>query len=98
MMWLDVLDVPTVNFFETAFYEHFDEEAQNTKRDTMATRWSATARACCRTAPTRTPKNSPIINYPYARMRPILERLAKTGDIDPRHGARVRYSNPVTGG
>jgi gentisate 1,2-dioxygenase len=22
----------------------------------------------------------------------------KTGDIDPSHGARVRYSNPVTGG
>ena len=22
----------------------------------------------------------------------------KAGDIDPRHGARVRYSNPVTGG
>ena len=22
----------------------------------------------------------------------------KTGDTDPSHGARVRYSNPVTGG
>ena len=38
MMWLDVLDVPTVNFFETSFYEHFDEETQNTKRDRRATR------------------------------------------------------------
>ena len=26
MIWLDVLDVPTVNFFETSFYEHFDYE------------------------------------------------------------------------
>ena len=26
MIWLDVLDVPTVNFFETSFYEHFDDE------------------------------------------------------------------------
>ena len=24
MIWLDVLDVPTVNFFETAFAEHLD--------------------------------------------------------------------------
>ena len=49
MIWLDVLDVPTVNFFETCFYEHFDYERQNT-RATTATRWCATARACCRTA------------------------------------------------
>ena len=42
--------------------------------------------------------NSPIINYPYAKMRPILERLVDAGDIDPRHGARFRYANPLTGG
>ena len=29
-------------------------------------------------------KRSPIINYTYARTRPILERLKKTGDIDKR--------------
>ena len=39
-----------------------------------------------------------MINYPYAKMRPILERLKKTGDIDKRHGARVRYANPINGG
>ena len=57
----------------------------------------ATARACCRTASTHA-NNSPIVNYPYAKMRPILERLARAGDIDPRHGARFRYANPLTGG
>jgi gentisate 1,2-dioxygenase len=41
---------------------------------------------------------SPVINYTYARTRPIVERLKKAGDIDKRHGARVRYANPVTGG
>ena len=39
-----------------------------------------------------------MINYTYARTRPILERLKKAGDIDKRHGARVRYANPITGG
>ena len=39
-----------------------------------------------------------MINYPYAKMRPILERLKKTGDVDKRHGARVRYANPINGG
>src|SRR3989454_2915716 len=33
MVWLDVLDVPTVNFFETMFSEHLDEEAQSTARE-----------------------------------------------------------------
>jgi gentisate 1,2-dioxygenase len=41
---------------------------------------------------------TPVINYTYARTRPIVDRLAKSGDIDKRHGARVRYANPVNGG
>ncbi len=41
---------------------------------------------------------SPVINYPYAKMRPILQRLKDTGDVDKRHGARVRYANPINGG
>ena len=38
------------------------------------------------------------INYTYARTRPILERLRKSGEVDPRHGARVHYVNPINGG
>ncbi len=41
---------------------------------------------------------TPVINYPYAKMKPILDRLKKTGDVDKRHGARVRYANPINGG
>ena len=97
MIWLDVLDVPTVNFFETSFYEHFDEEKQNTRRDDE----DSLVRYGSGVLPDGTDtslKRSPIINYPYAKMKPILERLVKAGDIDPRHGARVRYANPVNGG
>jgi gentisate 1,2-dioxygenase len=39
-----------------------------------------------------------VINYTYARTRPVIERMKKAGDIDKRHGARVRYTNPITGG
>jgi gentisate 1,2-dioxygenase len=98
VMWLDVLDMPTVNHFETSFMEHFDEKAQNTNRadgDSLERYGSGVL-------PDGTMdtyiKRSPIINYTYARTRPIVERLMKAGDIDPVHGARVRYSNPVTGG
>src|SRR5258705_546795 len=43
-------------------------------------------------------KRSPVINYTYARTRPILDRLRKAGDIDKSHGVRVRYANPINGG
>jgi gentisate 1,2-dioxygenase len=97
MVWLDVLDVPTVNFFETMFSEHLDEEAQSTGRedgDSMARYGSGVLPDGATTAM----KQTPIINYPYARTRPILERLKRAGEIDKRHGARVRYANPVNGG
>lgn len=97
MVWLDVLDLPTVNFFEAAFSEHLDDEAQSTPRedgDSLARYGSGVLPDGASTTMRRTP----IINYPYARTRPILDRLARAGDVDPRHGARVRYANPFNGG
>src|SRR6202161_1269914 len=96
MLWLDVLDLPVVNFYETSFSEHFDEEMQKTSRqdgDSLSFYGSGVL-------PDGTPtmNRSPVINYTYARTRPIIERMMQSGDIDKRHGARVRYANPVTGG
>jgi gentisate 1,2-dioxygenase len=97
MIWLDVLDVPTINFFETCFYQHYETEKQNTRLDHE----DSLARYGSGVLPDGadvTMNRSPIVNYPYSRMRPILDRLARSGDIDPRHGARFRYANPLTGG
>jgi gentisate 1,2-dioxygenase len=97
MLWLDVLDMPTINHFETSFMEHYDEKAQNTNRQDG----DSLERYGSGVLPDGAPihmKRSPVINYTYARTRPIVERLLKTGDIDKRHGARVRYSNPINGG
>ena len=97
MIWLNVLDLPIINFFETMFAEHLDDGVQLASRrdgDSMAFYGSGVL-------PDRPPgtfKRSPVINYTYARIRPILERLRQAGDVDKRHGARVRYANPVTGG
>jgi gentisate 1,2-dioxygenase len=97
MIWLDVLDVPTVNFFDAAFSEHLDREMQsNTKED-----GDSYARYGSGVLPDDAPKGlirSPIINYPYSRIKPVIERMAKSDDIDPHHGARVRYANPIDGG
>jgi gentisate 1,2-dioxygenase len=97
MLWLDVLDMPTVNHFETSFSEHFDEQMQNTSRG----EGDSLERYGSGVLPDGAPvelKRSPVINYTYARTRPILERLKRSGDIDKRHGARVRYANPINGG
>jgi gentisate 1,2-dioxygenase len=97
MMWLDVLDMHIVNHFETSFAEHFDEKMQNTEHEDGDS-FDRYASGVLPDGAPATLNRSPVINYPYAKMRPILERLKKSGDIDKRHGARVRYANPINGG
>ena len=96
MLWLDVLDFPAVNFFEASFAEYFDDEMQNTTAATAIRCVLRLGRVARRRAGTM--NRSPVINYTYARTRPILDRMKKAGEIDKRHGARVRYVNPVNGG
>ena len=96
-MWLDVLDMPTVNHFEASFSEHFDEKMQKTNHEDGDS-FERFASGVLPDGMPATQNRTPIINYPYSKMRPILERLKNTGDIDKRHGARVRYANPINGG
>ncbi|HMA70347.1 MAG TPA: gentisate 1,2-dioxygenase [Xanthobacteraceae bacterium] len=101
MIWLDVLDLPTVNFFETMFAEHLDDESQVVRHqdgDSVAFFASGVLPDGAQVGARGWMKRSPIVNYTYARTRPVLERLYRAGDVDKRHGARVRYANPVTGG
>jgi gentisate 1,2-dioxygenase len=97
MLWLDVLDFPQVNFFEASFAEEFESATQPTNRedgDSLALYGSGVLPDG---APARM-NRSPVINYTYARTRPIIERMLRSGEIDKRHGARVRYANPINGG
>lgn len=99
VMWLDVLDMPTVNHFQASFANHFDEKMQNVNHEDGDSFERFATGVLPDGASTDTfAKRSPVINYPYAKMKPILERLKKTGDVDKRHGARVRYANPINGG
>ncbi len=100
MLWLDVLDVPTVNFFATSFAEDFDEPVQATRRqdgDSLSFYGSGVLPDGT-SAEELNMNRTPVINYTYARTRPIVERLLHAGDIDKSYGARVRYANPVNGG
>jgi gentisate 1,2-dioxygenase len=96
MLWLDVLDVPVVNFYEASFAEDFDDPTQETKRqdgDSLSFYGSGVL-----PDGTAVTNRTPVINYTYARTRPIVERMLRAGNVDKHHGARVRYANPVTGG
>ena len=96
MLWLDVLDAPAINFYETSFGEDFGSPTQATTRlDGDSLCFYGSGVLPDGTAPT---KRTPIINYTYARTRPVVERMIAAGDIDKSHGARVRYANPSTGG
>jgi gentisate 1,2-dioxygenase len=101
MIWLDVLDLPTVNFFESMFAEHLDEESQTVRQadgDSAAFFASGVLPDGAQLdAALSRKRSSPIVNYTYARTRPILGRLYKAGAVDRRHGARVRYANPTNG-
>ncbi|HET9717217.1 MAG TPA: gentisate 1,2-dioxygenase [Pseudolabrys sp.] len=97
VMWLDVLDMPTINHFEASFASHFDERMQKTNH-ADGDSFERYASGVLPDGAPATLNRSPVINYPYAKMRPILERLKNTGDVDKRHGARVRYANPINGG
>lgn len=96
MVWMDGLDVPLVNYFDTSFLEHYPEDEQPVARpigDALARYGEGvvpfgyeTQRKC-----------SPIFNYPYDRTRDALDKMSRSQDWDPVHGLKVQYVNPVSG-
>lgn len=96
-VWLDGLDIPIVNLFDTSFAEHYPGEVQpNTipYGDSLA-RYGANMLPVDFT-PNR--PSSPIFNYPYSRSRETLEDLRRAGPPHECHGIKMRFVNPVTGG
>src|SRR5215472_15565463 len=68
MIWLDVLDLPTVNFFESMFAEHLDDESQVVRRqdgDSVAFFASGVLPDGDQVSAHGPAKRSPIVNYTY---------------------------------
>jgi gentisate 1,2-dioxygenase len=96
-MWLDGLDVPIVNLFDTSFSAHQQEEMQAVARS----EGDALARYGANMVPVEyeaRSRSAPVFCYPYSRSREALETLRRNGPIDPWHGVKLQYINPVTGG
>jgi gentisate 1,2-dioxygenase len=97
VVWLDGLDMPIVNLFDTGFAEHYPGELQPVTRN----EGDALARYGGNLLPVNYEPgrlSSPIFSYPYSRSRETLERLYRNGPLDSCHGVKMRYVNPATGG
>jgi gentisate 1,2-dioxygenase len=98
VVWMDGLDIPIVNLFDTSFMERFPEDEG---QPSMVSEGDAAARYGSNMLPvdfTPARMSSPIFNYPYARSRETLEKLFRFGPLHGCHGVKMRYVNPATGG
>jgi gentisate 1,2-dioxygenase len=96
-VWMDGLDIPLVNMFNTGFAEHHPEKTQSVSRK----EGDALARYGANLMPLEyKPSNmaAPVFNYPYSRSREVLDRLHRNGPLHPVHGIKLQYINPATGG
>ncbi len=96
-VWLDGLDIPIVNLFDTSFAEHYPGEIQpNTIPDGDSLYRYGANMLPVDFSPAR--PSSPIFNYPYSRSRETLEELQRSGPSHECHGIKMRFVNPATGG
>jgi gentisate 1,2-dioxygenase len=97
VIWLDGLDIPMVRFFDASFAERHSEVLFPRGRppgDNLA-RFGANMRPI---GYKHAASYSPVFSYPYARSREALETMRNTGELDPHHGLKMEYVNPVDGG
>ncbi len=97
-IWVDGLDLPIVNLFETGFSDHWGEKHQpigKAEGDSIA-RFGSGMVPLNATSPFGA--TSPIFNYTYDKSRAALMAVAEAGTPDPHDAVSLRYANPIDGG
>jgi len=97
-VWMDGLDIPIVNLFDTSFLERQPEEEGQVERVPQGDAFARYGSNMLPVDYTPLRPSSPVFNYPYARTRETLEQLLRNGPVHPCHGVKMRYVNPATGG
>jgi gentisate 1,2-dioxygenase len=85
VVWLDGLDIPTVNMFDTSFFEKHEEHEEHLNHEGHE-----------EGAPEAKFVETSVMKYPYEPHRDTLAAMAK-GAVDPRHGYKLEYRNSKTG-
>jgi len=96
VVWMDALDVHLVNMMDAGFSEGASAQPAFPIRPPDASRYEAGGNMLPMDAG-RTAATSPLFNYPYARARESLAGIARFRPIDPCHGHKLRYANPLNG-
>jgi gentisate 1,2-dioxygenase len=97
VVWLDGLDIPLISYFDAGFSERYPEESQPVTKASG----DALSRYGAGLLPLEhVPRSAatPLLAYPYERTRRALTELQRSGPLDPRHGIKLQYANPATGG
>jgi gentisate 1,2-dioxygenase len=82
VVWLDGLDIPTVNMFDTSFFEkEAEHDHDHDEEGAPAAKFVETS----------------VMKYPYEPHRDTLAAMAKRGGPDPRQGYKLEYRNSKTG-
>jgi gentisate 1,2-dioxygenase len=96
--WLDGLDIPMAQFFETIFAQPYNDSRHGLTRpegDSMV----RFGEGLLPIEPVnRYGQTSPIFNYPYERTREALLKAATGEAPDPHLAVTMRYANPLDGG
>jgi len=85
VVWLDGLDIPIVNMFDTSFFEKHEHDGHDEDEGHGD-------------APASQPVESSAMKYPYEPHRDALEQMSKNRGADPRHGFKLEYRNAQTDG
>jgi gentisate 1,2-dioxygenase len=97
VVWLDGLDMPLVKFLGPVSVEFYGDGNRHPEgrptMDNMA-RYGANMLPMGASFDT---DNSPVFHYPYVKTRAALTALKDSGEIDPCHGIKMEYINPVSG-
>jgi gentisate 1,2-dioxygenase len=97
VFWMDGLDLPIVELFDSHFRQFYPGGTQpNVRSD-----GDSLARFGSNMMPvdyTPVGLSSPLLVYPYSQSRAALEQLYRNGPVHPCHGIKLQYVNPATGG
>jgi len=97
IIWMDVLDLPLINYLGVGFAEHHPQETQPVTKaegDSLARFGNGLFPVDYKSQSS----DSPVHVYPYDRSRAALETCAKSMQPHRSHGIKMRYENPATGG
>ena len=96
MIWLDGLDWPLTNKLGLTYFEAYPgfQHPETRPPGDSAVRYGmgvAPVKHGHRAA------HTPVVNYTYERTREALAAMSRSGEPDPCHGIKTRYTNPLTG-